>query len=1143
MASIMAQRVGVSSVASSRAGRPSRAGIVAPRAALLTQAPKISQKAPITSSSSSSSSSKPAGFELGFTKDNEVFVGRMAMAGFAASVVGEVLSGGQGALAQLSYLYGLPEAQVGLFLAGLVGFNLVAGLLPTAATFKPEQVKKFFGVTDWGFTAQNELFAGRLAQLGFAAGLLGEVATGLGPLGQLAAGAVWQERFHRAALELIAVTTSSASGTGRADRLAAAAATDAAAPALLKIERAAIAAATPISYQPQELLLLMYEHLKASGLHTAAASLAKEGGLSGSSKGQQSHAAAAPQQQVPGAAGVAGSMSPAIGGVAAASAAAAAAAGPSVAMQHAAAADGFATPSSSAAAAVPSPGHGKGISSSATDLWASPPSSSNQQQQQGVTGARQGPGISSAVPRTPFLAPTPAAAAAAGPSAAAAGGGFLSSPSPGPWAGFAHAETPGAPTYAVPGTPSMAGLAAAQQSASPASTAAAAAAGGSSSGAGPAAAAAAAAAASVFAAQAALPAGASPLLTNLPCRQPGKAGGGLVRRLSGGVELPQRMTPIAEAAPEPKPLPLHVQVAARDVMTGPPVNSRLGGIVSAYLRQQHRAACLASPQPVSVVPPVSLLKPYNLPVASRPLQAPANVTLRRARQEVWGGFGGRGGAAATRRLVWSRFRLNQTLRDDGPLLTACAFLRGFELLVVGTATGEVRLHDAYSGENMELVDAHASPVNLLQAAAWQGGAQGDQLLASSSRSEVLLWRADGFDAGPSHSWQGLTRGRMNPAATQLVGVAVGSSPRQARVYDLNTGEVIATLDEAAAAAAVAAGTAGGGGGAAASGAAGGGAAAGGGEIVRGAASACFSPSGELVLWGATLWDPRVPAPLHTFDQLSSGGAGGCFHPGGAELILNSEVWDLRTRKLLRSVPLLDGTSVTFNSSGDVLCAWLRRPADDSVAALLQPKRRRHALATSFTSLDARSYSEIANVQVERAVLDLCLDPSDSYLAAVAVDISGMENNVSSSVRLYEVGRQRPAAGDDDDDSDGAADESEDDEDEEGEDMADDGLQALLAGGADALRRGSGSDADEDGEGDDGDDDLDLADAADLEDLYDEAVAEAVAAGIDPEELEISIESGDELDDEYDLGDLDDDDASLLDALEGSSSEYETDEDA
>jgi hypothetical protein len=72
------------------------------------------------------------------------------------------------------------------------------------------------------------------------------------------------------------------------------------------------------------------------------------------------------------------------------------------------------------------------------------------------------------------------------------------------------------------------------------------------------------------------------------------------------------------------------------------VNSRLGNIVTAYLRQQHRAACLAAAQPVSVVPPVSLLKPYSLPVACRPLQAPFNAALRRERQESWGGFGGTG---------------------------------------------------------------------------------------------------------------------------------------------------------------------------------------------------------------------------------------------------------------------------------------------------------------------------------------------------------------------------------------------------------------------------------------------------------------------------------------------------------------------
>jgi hypothetical protein len=103
------------------------------------------------------------------------------------------------------------QEQVGLFLAGLISFNLVASLLPSSATFKQQQQpqqptsevagplqdptitlldgpKKFFGVTNWGFTPQNELFAGRLAALGIAAAIVGELVTGLGPVGQLSAG-------------------------------------------------------------------------------------------------------------------------------------------------------------------------------------------------------------------------------------------------------------------------------------------------------------------------------------------------------------------------------------------------------------------------------------------------------------------------------------------------------------------------------------------------------------------------------------------------------------------------------------------------------------------------------------------------------------------------------------------------------------------------------------------------------------------------------------------------------------------------------------------------------------------------------------------------------------------------------------------
>lgn len=45
--------------------------------------------------------------------------------------------------------------------------------------------KKFFGTSGFGFTKANELFVGRMAQLGFAASLLGEAITGKGILGQI----------------------------------------------------------------------------------------------------------------------------------------------------------------------------------------------------------------------------------------------------------------------------------------------------------------------------------------------------------------------------------------------------------------------------------------------------------------------------------------------------------------------------------------------------------------------------------------------------------------------------------------------------------------------------------------------------------------------------------------------------------------------------------------------------------------------------------------------------------------------------------------------------------------------------------------------------------------------------------------------
>ena len=114
-------------------------------------------------------------FKIGFTKDNELFVGRLAMIGFASSLAGEVsapgppadlarqpaasccpqtpcpltsppcrpphpqILTGKGALGQFGYEIGLDGIEVDGLIAALVVFNLVAAVLPTSQTFVPEE--------------------------------------------------------------------------------------------------------------------------------------------------------------------------------------------------------------------------------------------------------------------------------------------------------------------------------------------------------------------------------------------------------------------------------------------------------------------------------------------------------------------------------------------------------------------------------------------------------------------------------------------------------------------------------------------------------------------------------------------------------------------------------------------------------------------------------------------------------------------------------------------------------------------------------------------------------------------------------------------------------------------------------------------
>lgn len=140
-----------------------------------------------------------------FTRRRELFAGRLAMFGFSASIVGEILSG-KGTLAQLSAETGLPQGAVELGLVALIAYNFIQGLRPGSPTFSEENQrdirkrqkgavqdpninivsdpKGFLGITEFGFTKNNEVFVGRVAQLGFLASCIGEKVTGKGPLTQ-----------------------------------------------------------------------------------------------------------------------------------------------------------------------------------------------------------------------------------------------------------------------------------------------------------------------------------------------------------------------------------------------------------------------------------------------------------------------------------------------------------------------------------------------------------------------------------------------------------------------------------------------------------------------------------------------------------------------------------------------------------------------------------------------------------------------------------------------------------------------------------------------------------------------------------------------------------------------------------------------
>ncbi|XP_050230310.1 photosystem II 22 kDa protein, chloroplastic [Mercurialis annua] len=141
---------------------------------------------------------------IGFTKQNELFVGRVAMLGFAASLLGEGITG-KGILSQLNLETGIPIYEAEPLLLFFILFTLLGaiGALGDRGRFVDDPpvgiegavipsgkgLRAALGLKEggplFGFTKANELFVGRLAQLGIAFSLIGEIITGKGALAQL----------------------------------------------------------------------------------------------------------------------------------------------------------------------------------------------------------------------------------------------------------------------------------------------------------------------------------------------------------------------------------------------------------------------------------------------------------------------------------------------------------------------------------------------------------------------------------------------------------------------------------------------------------------------------------------------------------------------------------------------------------------------------------------------------------------------------------------------------------------------------------------------------------------------------------------------------------------------------------------------
>ncbi|XP_011314239.1 protein mahjong isoform X1 [Fopius arisanus] len=421
----------------------------------------------------------------------------------------------------------------------------------------------------------------------------------------------------------------------------------------------------------------------------------------------------------------------------------------------------------------------------------------------------------------------------------------------------------------------------------------------------------------------------------------------------------------------------------------------LDSIITEYLTNQH-ALCK---NPMVTCPQFNLFEPHKCPDPRAKNSAATNMTMRVARRQL-----GIDDRRLDRRHIYSRFCPVKSFRpaDVEGTFTCCTFTPCQQYLMLGTYAGDVKMYNANTGNEEATYQCHESYIYHMEC-----NRKGNLMLTSTAwRSPMsALWSIGAFfDMKlPFENEDYVEFSKMQDRI-------IGTQAESATIYDISSGKLLSTLTPSIS-----------------------------NQYTKNRAT--FSMNDELVLSDGILWDVNSGKEIHKFDKLNQT-LNGVFHPNGTEVVSNTEVWDLRTFHLLKTVPALDQMNVIFSPINHIIYA----------VSLDQDTEDESNYVTSFKTLDALDYSNIATYDVRKSICSLACNKYDTQIAVV--ENQGEFDSVQEScVRLYDVGRRR-----DDED------EAEEEEEEDMDASDDDGSNS----GSDDNNDADGDNADANGE-DNGDD--------------------------------------------------------------------------